>query len=414
MRKSIFLMMLAATVLCQAKDVTVKSPNGALEVTVSNNDGQATYAVTLNGKTVLRESALGLRTSIGDLTQGLMLADTQTTKVETHYDMQKTKASHSDYEANELTATFRNDKKQVLEVTFRVSDDDVAFRYNIAVEHPERDPDLQRTLIYGEASSFNFPEGTTTYLCPMAAPGILWAHARPSYEEVYTPDAPMTAKSQFDHGYSFPCLFRQGDTWVLVSETGTTGAYCGTHLSDYEVGRESTTAYDLVEPRFEAGADYKPGRYTWSWLVWQDESVNWDDQVQFINLASEMGFEYCLVDNWWDTQIGRDRMPQLVRYANSKGVDLLLWYSSNGFWNDAPQTPRNCMNTAIAREREMKWLKSIGVKGIKVDFFGGDKQETMQLYEDILSDANRYGLQVIFHGCTLPRGWERMYPNYVS
>ena len=227
MRKSIFLMMLAATVLCQAKDVTVKSPNGALEVTVSNNDGRATYAVTLNGNTVLRESALGLRTSIGDLTQGLTLSDTQTTKVETHYDMQKTKASHSDYEANELTATFRNDKKQVLEVTFRVSDDDVAFRYNIAVEHPERDPDLQRTLIYGEASSFNFPEGTTTYLCPMAAPGILWAHARPSYEEVYTPDAPMTAKSQFDHGYSFPCLFRQGDTWVLVSETGTTGAYCG-------------------------------------------------------------------------------------------------------------------------------------------------------------------------------------------
>jgi hypothetical protein len=62
----------------------------------------------------------------------------------------------------------------------------------------------------------------------------------------------------------------------------------------------------------------------------------------------------------------------------------------------------------------MAWLKSIGVKGIKVDFFGGDKQETMRLYEDILYDANRYGIQVIFHGCTLPRGWERMYPNFVS
>jgi hypothetical protein len=72
------------------------------------------------------------------------------------------------------------------------------------------------------------------------------------------------------------------------------------------------------------------------------------------------------------------------------------------------------MNTAIAREREMKWMQSIGIKGIKVDFFGGDKQETMALYEDILSDANRYGLQVIFHGCTIPRGWERMYPNYVA
>lgn len=92
----------------------------------------------------------------------------------------------------------------------------------------------------------------------------------------------------------------------------------------------------------------------------------------------------------------------------------MLWYNSNGTANEAPQTPRNCMNTVIARKKEMKWMKSIGVKGIKVDFFGGDKQHVMQLYEDILSDANDYGIQVIFHGCTLPRGWERMFPNYVS
>jgi hypothetical protein len=62
----------------------------------------------------------------------------------------------------------------------------------------------------------------------------------------------------------------------------------------------------------------------------------------------------------------------------------------------------------------MAWLKSIDVKGIKVDFFGGDKQVTMKLYEDILKDANDFGLMVIFHGCTLPRGWERMYPNFAS
>ena len=92
----------------------------------------------------------------------------------------------------------------------------------------------------------------------------------------------------------------------------------------------------------------------------------------------------------------------------------MLWYNSNGYENDAPQTPRDCMATAMARDREMAWLKQIGVKGIKVDFFGGDKQPTMQLYEDILYDANRYGIQCIFHGCTLPRGWEVMYPNYVA
>jgi hypothetical protein len=113
-------------------------------------------------------------------------------------------------------------------------------------------------------------------------------------------------------------------------------------------------------------------------------------------------------------QIGRERIEELSRYAQSKGVSLMLWYNSNGFANDAPQGPRGCMNTAIAREREMAWMERLGVKGIKVDFFGGDKQQTMQLYEDILSDANRHGIQVIFHGCTLPRGWERMYPNFVA
>ena len=120
------------------------------------------------------------------------------------------------------------------------------------------------------------------------------------------------------------------------------------------------------------------------------------------------------MDALCDTQIGRDRMVELSRYAQSKGVSLMLWYNSNGYANDAPQGPRHCLNTALARNREMKWMQGIGVKGIKVDFFGGDKQETMQLYEDILADANRYGIQVIFHGCTLPRGWERMFPNYVA
>ena len=245
--------------------------------------------------------------------------------------------------------------------------------------------------------------------------------------------------------------------WVLISETGVSSGYCGAHLSDYSADRgytiaypqvgenngmgstyasiplpgvtpwrtitvgqtlqpivETTIPYDVVEPLYEPSQDYASGRYTWSWLIWQDNSINYDDQVKFIDLAAAMGYEFCLVDNWWDQNIGRQRIAELSRYAQSKGVSLLLWYNSNGHWNDAPQTPRNCMDTNIARDREMAWLKSIGVKGIKVDFFAGDKQETMKLYEDILYDANRYGIQCVFHGCTIPRGWERMYPNYVA
>lgn len=127
-----------------------------------------------------------------------------------------------------------------------------------------------------------------------------------------------------------------------------------------------------------------------------------------------MKYEYILIDALWDTNIGYDRMKELIAYAHSKGVDVFLWYNSNGSFNDAPQGPRNLMNTSIARKQEMKRLKELGIKGLKVDFFGGDKQETMRLYENILSDANDYGLMIILHGCTLPRGWERMYPNYVG
>ena len=127
-------------------------------------------------------------------------------------------------------------------------------------------------------------------------------------------------------------------------------------------------AYDVVEPLYEAKYDYKPGRYTWSWIIWQDNSINYDDQVRFIDVAAEMGYEYCLVDCSWDTNIGRKRIEELSRYAQSRGVRLLLWYNSNGSWNDAPQTPRHCMNTSYARQKEMEWMKANNIAGIKVNY----------------------------------------------
>ena len=449
-----------------AGDVTVSSPSGNLVVNVSDAGGRLYYAVTLDGQQVLEPSALGLKTSLGDLSKDLSIISSQLSTVSNAYQMRGTKASSADYKANTLTLDIQNKEGRTFSILFQVSDNDIAFRYGIPRQKINR-IEYKRARILSELSSFNFPEGTTTFISPQIGPETGWEQTKPSYEEGYSADAPMNIPSQYGHGYIFPALFHISLTskpsplppsiWALVSETGVGSNYCGSHLSDYQAGMgytvaypdrgenngfgsefagiplpgetpwrtitvgnslkpivETTISYDVVKPLYEPSIDYKPGRYTWSWLIWQDNSVNYDDQVKFIDLASEMGFEYCLVDNWWDTQIGRERMAELSRYAQSKGVNLLLWYNSNGYWNDAPQGPRNCMNTAIAREREMKWMQSIGIKGIKVDFFGGDKQETMRLYEDILSDANRYGLQVVFHGCTIPRGWERMYPNYVA
>ena len=448
--------MLASSALCWADDVRVSSPNGSLVVTVSDAEGKLSYTATLDGKQMLAPSALGLQTSLGDLTKELSIVNSQLSTVANSYSMRGTKASKVDYKANALTINLQNKDGVKFSILFQVSDNDIAYRYQMPRQTIRR-REYKRVRILSEVSGFNFPEGTTTFISPQIGPETGWEQTKPSYEEGYSNDAPMDKASQYGHGYIFPALFHLPTGWALVSETGVTSGYCGSHLSDYQAGSgytvaypdkgenngfgtdfaaiplpgetpwrtitlgstlkpimETTISYDVVEPRYQASTDYKPGRYTWSWLIGQDNSINYDDQVRFIDLASAMGFEYCLVDNWWDQNIGRERIAELSKYAQSKGVHLLMWYNSNGFWNDAPQTPRNCMNTAIAREREMSWLESIGVKGIKVDFFGGDKQQTMQLYEDILSDANRHGLQVVFHGCTVPRGWERMYPNFVA
>lgn len=456
MRKLFIIMTLTSSVLAWAGDVNIFSPDGKVEVKVSDAGGRMYYSVALDGQEMLQPSALGLKTSIGDFTRNLSIFNSSQSSVTSSYQMRGTKAASADYSANRLSIDVKNKDGQKMSIVFQVSNNDVAFRYEMPRQKWQK-KDMKRVRIMSEASSFNLPAGTTTFISPQIGPERGWEQTKPSYEEVYCADGAMDTPSKYNHGYIFPALFHLPKGWVLISETGVSSAYCGSHLSDWQAGIgytvaypdngenngygtdfaaiplpgktpwrtitlgtslkpivETTISYDLVEPLYEPSTDYMPGRYTWSWLIWQDNSINYEDQVKFIDLASAMGFEYCLVDNWWDTQIGRDRIAELSKYAQSKGVHLMLWYNSNGYWNDAPQGPRDCMNTSIAREREMKWMQSIGIKGIKVDFFGGDKQQTMQLYEDILSDANRYGLQVIFHGCTMPRGWEKMYPNYVA
>lgn len=437
-----------------AQSVSVNGPDGKLQLTVScpSANGEVSYAVTYNGKQMLESSPLGMETNVGDFYRGLQLKEHKVTALDTVYEQSRIKASRIHYWANELLCSFVNGEGKNVQITFRVSNNDVAFRYTLP-----REQGKGSVTVNSERTGFRFPSQTTTFLCPQSDAMIGWKRTKPSYEEEYKADAPMNERSGYGHGYTFLCLFKVGDDgWVLLSETGVDSRYCGSRLSDWDNGVyriafpmpeenngngtvspafslpgstpwrtvtvgetlkpivETTVPWDVVEPRYTTTHDYKPGRGTWSWILWQDGSINYDDQVRYVDLAAAMGYEYVLIDNWWDNNIGRDRMEQFIKYARSKGVEVFLWYSSSGYWNDIEQSPVNRMDNSIARKQEMRWLQSLGVKGIKVDFFGGDKQETLRLYEEILSDADDHGLMVIFHGCTLPRGWERMYPNYVG
>lgn len=430
----------------------VSSPDEKLTVLVSLNNGLPTYSVSYNSKVFLEKSPLGLKTNVGDFTSGLLLETNVTqNKIDEKYELPNIKQSKVHYVANESVFSFTKDGKKAIDVIFRVSNNNVGFKYKV---YPQKE--ARSCVVQEEVSGFLLPEGSTTFLCPQSKSMVGFARTMPSYETSYTLDAPM-GENGSGEGYTFPCLFKvNNDGWVLISETGVDSGYCGSRLIGQEKGLytigfpmagenngngttapgiplmgetpwrtitvgetlapivETTIPFDLVKAKYEASQKYDYTKGSWSWIMKMDTNTTFPVQKEYIDFSNAMGYETVLVDALWDTQIGKDKIAELAKYGETKGVGLYLWYNSNGYWNDAPQGPRGIMDNTIIRRKEMAWMKSIGVKGIKVDFFGGDKQVTMKLYEDILADANDFGIMVIFHGCTLPRGWERMYPNFAS
>ena len=448
----IVMAMLLGSSVASAENKQITSPDGKLVVTVADMDGRPSYSVSYDNVLFLKPSPLGMIANIGDFSSGMSLEkNVSTNKIDETYELASIKQSKVRYVANEAVFSFTQQGKTIYDVIFRISNNDVAFKYKI---YPQGE--TLSCVVKQEVTGFAFPDGTTTFLCPQSKPMGGFARTSPSYETSYTADD-VAGKNGWGEGYTFPCLFRNGDNgWVLVSETGVNSGYCASRLLGHKggvytigfpqegeangngtvspgialpgetpwrtitVGKtlapivETTVPFDVVKPLYPAKGEYTYGRGSWSWIIGMDGSTNYKEQLRYIDFSAAMGYQSVLVDALWDKQIGREKIEELAKYGKDKGVALYLWYNSNGYWNDAPQTPRGIMDNAIARRKEMKWMQSIGIRGIKVDFFGGDKQMTMQLYEDILSDANEYGLLVIFHGCTLPRGWERMYPNFAS
>ncbi len=258
-------------------------------------------------------------------------------------------------------------------------------------------------------------------------------------------------------GWGFPSLFDVDGVWVLLHEAGLNETHQGSHLEPkapegvYRIafplqdsamgfGRafpsatlpwtlpwrfilasedlgdiaESNLVFHLAEPsRIEDPSWVRPGVAAWSWLSDHDSSRNLDSLKVFIDFAAEMGWPYSLVDANWNL-ISDDSMEQLVAHADQKGVDLLFWYNSGGSNNFVTEEPRNRMHQRKRRRAEFARLQKHGVKGVKVDFFQADKQFMIERYLGILEDAADHEIMVVFHGCTIPRGWARTWPNLMS
>jgi alpha-glucosidase len=439
--------------LAVAGAASVSSPDGRLTVDFGlTGSGQPFYVVERDGNPVLRQSRLGLVRDDANFTRGLVLSGrSESVPVEDRYEILTAKRRQNTYRANRREYHLATEDGHRMDVIFQVSDDGVAFRYRF----PETS-DTARSVLE-EVSSFHFLPDTAAWLQPMSVAKEGWMRTFPAYEEYYEMGIPAGTPSTFGAGWVFPALFRSGDTWLLVSETGLDRSYCGSRLrhespdGEYRIGfpdpretmhgraanpsstlpwqtpwrlvaigslktvTESMLGVDLAPAAVApAGPEIAPGKASWSWALLKDPATVFEVQKEFIDYAAEMGWAYCLVDAVWDVQIGEERIAELAAYARTKNVGLLLWYNSNGDWNDAPQTPKDRLTTPESRAREFAWLKSIGVKGLKVDFFGGDGQPVIEYYLDLIEDAARFGLSMNFHGATIPRGWQRTYPNLMT
>jgi hypothetical protein len=431
----------------------VVSPDKSIEVNITVNENSRTfYSVTYRGEKILESSQLGLIREDVNFELGLKLESVSDIEaVRDSYTMLHGKKREFSYEANQRVFHFLNGKGEKMDVIFRVSNDGVAFRYYF----PGQSEDVKK--ITEELTAFRFPEGTLGWLQPLADAKSSWGRCNPSYEEHYLQGIPAGTASPQKAGWAFPALFQFKETWIHITETGLDKNYCGTRLRQespertYRIGfpqaaevshggelnpvsvlpwyspwrvitigslktiMESSLGIDLAAPSIQRDFSWvKPGRASWSWVLLKDGMTIYEVQKKFIDYAFEMGWEYCLIDAGWDVQIGYDKMQELINYARGKNVGIFVWYNSSGDWNDTPQTPKSKLLTQEDRIKEFTRIAEMGVAGVKVDFFGGDGQSVIQYYHDILKDAAEAKLMVNFHGCTLPRGWQRTYPHLLS
>ena len=237
---SIFAFILTTAIMAQ--DATVSSPDGRLKVDFNLRDGRPTYGITYDGQPAILESPLGFVANTGDFSQNLKIKSTYLSdkSLDIRYTLDRSKQQDVKKQANIMVVTlegglaYRGGFRRITNgaandpgsfeanagnnidpsitlnyaIEFRVENNDVAIRYNIPNQKSRANDKTFSIRIMDEKTGFRLPDGTTTFLTPQSHAMIGWKGTKPSYEEEYRYDQPMSAKSQYGHGYTFPCLFK--------------------------------------------------------------------------------------------------------------------------------------------------------------------------------------------------------------
>ncbi len=436
-----------------APDLTLSNEPGSLQFTLFADDRGLAYRVDHldhgAATPVLERSPLGLTRTDTELTDGLtFVSATVATVVEDNYTLTSGKRLKIRARGVERTFTWRNAKGVRLDLTVRAYPDGVAFRYGLPGQSS------QLLQISGEATGFKFPAGGRVWAQPYSKVDV-WA---PGYEADYVNGVPVGTAAPTAEGWALPLLAQVNNLWVLITETALEPSYFGAHLEPRAEGglyrvrlpeaaetygvapqaasitlpwnspwrviivanraggiAESTLVTDLARPAEFADTSWiEPGVASWSWWSDMGSPRDYAKLALSVDAAAKFGWRYTLLDLGWPEMVGGD-IRQLVAHAKDRGVNLIVWYNSGGKHNQVPEAgPRDLLTDPLGRDAEFARISALGIKGIKVDFMQSDKQYVIALYHDILRDAARHHLVVDFHGCTIPRGWQRTHPNLLS
>jgi alpha-glucosidase len=437
-----------STSLVSAQKLTVQSPNQKISVALFSKQTsdvgewyiKASY--NNNGKTAeaIPRIDLGLSRSDQDFSKDLkFLKAGKQLLITEEYTALHGKKSVCKNSANEVTVSFENPSKAKLKIIIRAYNDGIAFRY----EFPEK----QGTFVMkDELTAYSLPRETMRWM-------EKW---NPANEGLYTA---MNNDKVTLGEWGYPALFNASDKacWFLLHEADVDRNYCATKLSNasdttkYKLtfpnprdGRglgestptitlpwkspwrviimgtladivESTLVDDVSTPSVIKNTSWiKPGIASWNYWSSNHGTKDYKIVTAFADLAAEMNWPYTLLDWEWDAMGNGGKLEDALKYIHSKGVKPLMWYNSGGPHTYVSSTPKDRMLTHENRVEEFTKLKKLGVAGVKIDFFESEKQDMIKYYLDILEDAAQFEMMVYFHGCIVPRGWARTYPNLMT
>jgi beta-glucosidase len=233
----------------------------------------------------------------------------------------------------------------------------------------------------------------------------------------------LLTESNIERTQSASSLYSEGQQYRVVPDEcapAATAEGCHTPWRVLIVGTladvvQSTLVTDVADPcRLDDTSWIKPGVVSWIYWAYNHGSNDYNIICKYVDMAVALRLPYVLIDAEWDEMKDGKTIEDAVAYARQKGVRPLIWYNSSVGWVNGAPGPKFRLNKAEDREREFAWCERIGVAGVKIDFFSGDNQQNMDYCIDLLESAARHHLLVNFHGATVPRGWQRTWPNLLS